>query len=104
MLKEILFYFLFIIPLVVYFSGIYRAKTQRMMLSIAAFVLVSTFIILFEEIPAPARWILLSVILLTLLYHLIVPILLKTGVIKGMDRSTPPAREMSPGSSNIQTG
>ena len=78
---EILLYFLFVTPMVVYLSGIYRPRTFAVMMSIAAFLLTYSAVFVLRDLPL-VRWILVGLILLMLLYHSIVLIMLKLGMVK----------------------
>ncbi len=76
MLEEYLPYLLFLTPLAVYLSGIYKEKTSSIMMSVGAFLLAYSSVFVLKDLPI-AQKILTFVTFVMLSYHLTVPILLR---------------------------
>ncbi len=76
MLPESALYLLFITPIVVYISGVYKSRTLSLMMALSSFLLAYSAVFVLRDLPL-ARWILIGLTVVMLLYHSIVPMALR---------------------------
>ncbi len=76
MLPEEILYLLLVTPIVVYTSGIYKNRILSLTMALSSFLLVYSAVFVLRDLPL-ARWILIGLTVVMLLYHSIVPIALR---------------------------
>ena len=102
MLPESVLYLLFVTPIVVYISGIYKSRTLSLMMALSSFLLVYSAVFVLRDLPL-VRWILIVLIVVMLLYHSIVPIALRFRERMSKSKVIPKATDASGASRDRET-